>query len=367
MTGRVSFVGAGPGAADLITVRGAKRIAEADVVVWSPAVVEAECVREHARADAELLDFSRVSEAEVVDLYRRASASKLKVVRLHAGDPSLWGGLREQHETCQKLGLAVEVVPGVSAVSAVGASVGRELTTSDVAQSLVLTGPEGAEHVAEFAAHGTTMAISASGARTGRIVEQLRAGGYPDDTPVVVAYKVSLPDETVARTTLGELEACVKEHKLYRTTLFLVGEVLRPTTARRAVVGDEPVRRTRSKWSMRASRDSASVAAWSAVHDWQETARARRIAPAKPKPESTDPVLELVAGEVAEPAETVPADSVPADSGPVDSAAVEGPAEPPRPKPTVAAAAKRKPTTVQASTTPRKPAASRAKKTKRAT
>ncbi|MBW4720211.1 cobalt-precorrin-4/precorrin-4 C(11)-methyltransferase [Saccharothrix sp. SC076] len=355
MTGRVSFVGAGPGAADLITVRGAKRIAEADVVIWSPAVVEAECVREHARPGAELVDFSRVPESDVVDLYRRASASKLKVVRLHAGDPAVWGGLREQHDTCQKLGLVVEVVPGVTAVSAVGASVGRELTASDVARSLVLTGPEGAEHVAEFAAHGTTMAINASGARTARVVEQLRAGGYADDTPIVVAYKVSLPDETIAQTTLGELEACVKEHKLYRTTLFLVGEVLKAPPARRGVVGDEPVRRARpSKWSMRAARDSASVAAWSAVHEWQETARARRPAP---RP-AVEPVVEEPAAEpVVEPEAVVEPE--------------------PKPKATVAAAARRTPGSVRASTTPRqpkkpaaaktaKPAASRARKTKRA-
>ncbi|KOX17427.1 uroporphyrin-III methyltransferase [Saccharothrix sp. NRRL B-16348] len=353
MTGRVSFVGAGPGAADLITVRGAKRIAEADVVLWAPSVIEAECVREHARADAELVDFSRVSDAEVVEVYRRASAGKLKVVRLHAGDPSLWGGLRDQRDACGRLGLETDVVPGVSQVSAAAAVVGRELTTSDVAQSLLLVGPDTAEHVAEFAAHGTTMAISASGARVGLLVERLRAGGYADDTPVVVAYKVSLPDETVAQTTVGELEACVKEHKLYRTTLFLVGKVLaQPASRRRAPVveGDEPVRRPRpSKWAARASRpvvksgDSPSAAAWSAVHDWQETARTKRSAPAKPKAE---PLLELV---VDVPEQT-----------PVE-ASVEQDAKP-KPKPVVAAAAKRKPATVQASTTPRKPSGSRAKK-----
>lgn len=346
MTGRVSFVGAGPGAADLITLRGAKRIAEADVVIWAPSVVEAECVREHARPDAELVDFSRVSEAEVLDVYRRASAAQLKVVRLHAGDPSLWGGLREQHETCQRLGLTTEVVPGVSAVSAAGAAVARELTSSDVAQSLVLAGPEGAEHLKDFAAHGTTLAISASGARTARIVEQLREGGYADDTPVVVAYKVSLPDETVAQTTLGELEACVKEHKLYRTTLFLVGDVLK-ASARRS--SDEPVRRSRAaKWGRR--RESPSATAWSMVHDWQETARANRPA-AKAKPATAEPMLALVP------------ENVEAQEDP--SAVVE---EAPRPKAAVAAA-KKKPATVQASTTarPRKPAAPRAtKKTKRA-
>jgi precorrin-4/cobalt-precorrin-4 C11-methyltransferase len=365
MTGRVSFVGAGPGAADLITVRGAKRIAEADVVLWAPSVIEVECVREHARADAELVDFSRVGDAEVVEVYRRASAGKLKVVRLHAGDPSLWGGLRDQQDACQRLGLETDVVPGVSQVSAAAAAVGRELTTSDVAQSLLLVGPDTAEHVAEFAAHGTTMAISASGARAGLLVERLRAGGYADDTPVVVAHKVSLPDETVAQTTVGELEACVKEHKLYRTTLFLVGKVLaQPASRRRAAVveGDEPVRRPRSsKWAARANRpvvkpvgDSPSAAAWSAVHDWQETARTKRSAPARPKAEPVgQPLLELVV-DVPEEASV---------DAPVDAPA--GHDARPKPKPVVAAAAKSKPATVQASTTPRKPSGSRAKKNKR--
>jgi precorrin-4/cobalt-precorrin-4 C11-methyltransferase len=356
MTGRVSFVGAGPGAADLITVRGAKRIAEADVVLWAPSVIEAECVREHARADAELVDFSRVTEADVVEVYRRASVGKLRVVRLHAGDPSLWGGLRDQQDACRRLGLETDVVPGVSQVSAAAASVGRELTTSDVAQSLLLVGPESAEHVEEFAAHGTTMAISASGARAGLLVERLRAGGYADDTPVVVAYKVSLPDETVAQTTLGELEACVKEHKLYRTTLFLVGEVLaQPASRRRVAVveGDEPVRRARtSKWAKRASRpvpksgDSPSAAAWSAVHDWQETARTKRAA-AKPKAEPVgEPVLHLVT------------------DAPEQAATADDEAKP-KPKPVVAAAKRTTTATVRASTTPRKPSGTRTKKNKR--
>ncbi|ONI88388.1 cobalt-precorrin-4 C(11)-methyltransferase [Saccharothrix sp. ALI-22-I] len=378
MTGRVSFVGAGPGAADLITVRGAKRIAEADVVLWAPSVVEAECVREHARPDAELVDFSRVAESDVVEVYRRASAGKLKVVRLLAGDPALWGGLRDQQDACQRLGLETDVVPGVSQLSAAAASVGRELTTSDVAQSLLLVGPETAEHVREFAAHGTTMAISASAARTGLLVDQLRAGGYADDTPIVVAYKVSLPDETIAQTTLGELEACVKEHKLYRTTLFLVGKVLaQPASRRRSPVveGDEPVRRVArpSKWSKRASRPvvksvsgtesavakSPSHAAWSAVHDWQETARTKRTAQPKPKVEPVaEPVLELVADVVVEAAVPVEGER------PVEPAPAEAETKP-KPKPVVAAAAKRKPTTVQASTTPRRPAAARTKKNKR--
>lgn len=352
MTGRVAFVGAGPGAADLITLRGAKRIAEADVVVWAPSVVDPECVREHAREDAELIDFSRVSPEDVVEAYRRASASRLKVVRLHAGDPTLWGEVQDQYDTCQRLGLDVEIVPGVSQFSTAAAVIGRELPASDVAKSLILAGPESSEHISEFAAHGTTMAISLSAARTGQLVEKLREGGYPEDTPIVVAYKVSWPDETIVHTTLAEVEAAVKEHKIYRTTLFLVGKALKsPGRARgfrktEATVDltDEPVRKARpTKWSVRAGRTSrisasadsttttTSTAAWSVVHDWQATAQRK----------TTEPVAE--AAEVAE--------------------VVELPVEP---KPRSVAAAT-KTTSVRASTSAAKKTvpATRAKKTKR--
>jgi precorrin-4 C11-methyltransferase len=233
-SGRVSFVGAGPGAADLITLRGAKRIAEADIVVWAASLVDPACVREHARPDAELIDSSRITHDEVVDVYRRAAASRLKVARVHSGDPSLWGAVQEQYDSAQRLGLDVEIVPGVSAFSAAAAIAGRELTVPEVAQSLILTRLEGGktpmpdgEHIREFARHGTTMAIFLSAARSGQLVDELRAGGYADDTPVVVAYKATWPDELVLHTTLGELSDTVKKHKLWRHTLFLVGKALR--------------------------------------------------------------------------------------------------------------------------------------------
>ncbi|QUF02986.1 cobalt-precorrin-4 C(11)-methyltransferase [Actinosynnema pretiosum subsp. pretiosum] len=375
MTGRVAFVGAGPGAADLITLRGARRLAEADVVVWAPSVVEVECVREHARPGAELVDFSRVTESEVVEVYRRAAASGQAVVRLHAGDPATWGGLREQHDACLRLGLEIEVVPGVTQVSAAAASVGRELTTSEVAQSLLLASPESAEHVRELAAHGTTLALSASAARADRVAEQLRAGGYADTTPVVIAYKVSLPDAVLVRTTLGELESAVKEHKLYRSTLFLVGDALRAPVRRGAPIGDEPVRQPRaSKW--RAARapgaESRSEAAWSAVHDLQETARSRW---ARAREESGADGVELpVARSLAEPggpaeitesAESGPvAEALAVDALPGQAGSPEQEPSEPRKKPPVAAARKRT-VSVQASTTPRKPAPARGKKPKR--
>ena len=346
-SGRVSFIGAGPGAADLITLRGAKRIAEADIVVWAASLVDPGCVRDHARADAELIDSSLITHEDVVEVYRRAAGARLKVARVHSGDPSLWGAVQEQYDSCVRLGLDVEIVPGVSAFSAAAAIAGRELTVPEVAQSVILTRLEGGktpmpdgEHIREFAKHGTTMAVFLSAARSGQLVDELRAGGYPDDTPVVVAYKVTWPDELVLHTTIGELAETVKQHKLWRHTLFLVGKALRAggtrshlynaghfhtyrkadPAARRALrgeptqapatpapapaaeepkakVGGWPLNSSRSGWATArvatsswtgAKQESGdqSEAAWSAVRGWQETARSGRTGTGRPgKPE----------------------------------------------------------------------------------
>ncbi|OLT11880.1 precorrin-4 C(11)-methyltransferase [Pseudonocardia sp. CNS-139] len=231
--GRVSFVGAGPGAADLITLRGARRIAEADVVVWAASLVMAECVTEHARPGAELVDSSRIAHEDVLALYARAADEGLRIARVHSGDPSLWGAVQEQYDAAAALGLEVEIVPGVSAFGAAAAAAGRELTIPEVAQSVVLTRLEGGrtpmpprEKLREFARHGTTMAIFLSAARTGQMVDELRAGGYPDDTPVVVAYRTTWPDEVTLRCRLDEVEAVCKERRFWRQTLFLVGPAL---------------------------------------------------------------------------------------------------------------------------------------------
>jgi precorrin-4/cobalt-precorrin-4 C11-methyltransferase len=303
-TGRVSFVGAGPGAADLITLRGARRIAEADVVIWAPTAVDAECVREHARADAELVDFSRVTQEEITDIYRRAAASRQTVVRLHAGDAATGGGVQEQHDLCVRLGLEVDVVPGVAVVAAAAAKIGREITLTE-ASSTVLISPESSELVAEFAALQTTMAATVSGARTGQFVEKLLQGGYSEQTPVVVAYKVSQADELVVHTTVGELESVVKKHKLYRPTLFLVGAAVKAPTRRVSTSVttsvDEPIRAARpTRWSRRAAtRISTRVdepvpgatvtepnPAWTAVEEIQQSVRKPAEEPA-PKPKLT--------------------------------------------------------------------------------
>jgi precorrin-4/cobalt-precorrin-4 C11-methyltransferase len=232
VTGRVTFVGAGPGAADLLTLRAARRLAEADVVVWASSLVSAE-VLDHVRPGAEVVDSAAVPLEAVTQIYRRAAAEGRHVVRLHSGDPSLWGAVAEQLDACAGLDLATEIVPGVSAFAAVAAAVGRELTVPEVAQSVILTRLEGGktpmpdgERIADFARHGTTMAVFLSAARAKQLAEQLLAGGYPAGTPVVVGSRVSWPDELLAWCTVGTLAETVRAHKLWKHTLFLVGPAL---------------------------------------------------------------------------------------------------------------------------------------------
>jgi precorrin-4/cobalt-precorrin-4 C11-methyltransferase len=228
----VWFVGAGPGAADLLTLRGARAIGQADVVVWAASLVH-EDVLASARPDAEIVDSSQLPMEDVLPLYERAARERLVVARVHSGDPALWGALQEQVDRCLDLGLDVEVVPGVSSFTAAAAAVRRELTIPEVAQSVVLTRLEGGktpmperETIRSFAAHRTTMAVFLSAARSGRLQDELLEGGYPQDTPVVVAYQVTWPDELLVRCTVGTLEATVKEHRLWKHTLFLVGDAL---------------------------------------------------------------------------------------------------------------------------------------------
>ena len=233
MTGLVSFVGAGPGAADLLTLRGAKRIAEADIVIWAASLVH-EDVLQHARPDAVVVNSAEHSLEGITGHYQRAAREGLRVARIHSGDPALWGGTQEQHELCTSLGLQTEVIPGVSSFSAVAAIVQRELTIPEVAQSVILTRLEGGktpmpsrESVRAFAEHGTTMALFLSAARTRQLQQELLAGGaYNEQTPCVVAYAATWPDELVFECRLGELAAKVKEHKLYKHTLVLVGPAL---------------------------------------------------------------------------------------------------------------------------------------------
>jgi precorrin-4/cobalt-precorrin-4 C11-methyltransferase len=229
MTGSVLFIGAGPGAPDLITLRGAKAIGRADIVIWAASLVHPG-ILEHARPGAEVVDSSQLPMEGVVPLYERAARDALTVARIHSGDPALWGAVGEQIAQCDQLGLAVEIIPGVSAFSALAAAEHLELTVPEITQSVILTRLEGGktpmpagESIRAFAGHGTTMAVFLSAARSGVLQSELLAGGYPRETPVVIGYQVSWPDELIVWCTVATLAETTKEHKLWKHTLFLVG------------------------------------------------------------------------------------------------------------------------------------------------
>jgi precorrin-4/cobalt-precorrin-4 C11-methyltransferase len=236
--GRVVFVGAGPGAPDLLTRRGARAIATADIVIWASSLVD-QRILAYASEHAEIVDSAQLPMEGVLPHYERAARHNLTVARVHSGDPSLWGAVQEQLEQCAELGLDTEIVPGVSSFTAVAAAIRRELTIPEVAQSVILTRLGGGktpmppgEQVREFARHGTTMALFLSAARSGQLQEELLAGGYPKDTPCVVAYQVTWPDELIIHTKLDTLAATIKERKLWKHTLVLVGPGLQTAGSR---------------------------------------------------------------------------------------------------------------------------------------
>ena len=229
---KVWFIGAGPGAPDLLTIRGAKLIEEADVVVWARSLVH-EGVLEHAHPDAEIVESTTIPLEGVRELYERAVLEDLKIARVHSGDPSLWGAVLEQIEMCEEIELDWEIIPGVSSLGAAAASIGRELTVPEISQSVILTRrasrtpmPEG-EDIKSFAAHGTTMAIFLSAARPRLLQEELLEGGYTPDTPCAIVYKASWPDELIIECPLSELADRVREAGFTRQALVFVGPGLR--------------------------------------------------------------------------------------------------------------------------------------------
>ncbi|GAB77084.1 precorrin-4 C11-methyltransferase [Austwickia chelonae] len=231
-TGKVVFVGAGPGAADLITVRGARIIAEADIVIWASSLVHPGIVA-GARPDALVVDSASASLEDLEPLLIRARDEGLLVARVHTGDPSIYGATAEQRDQCNLLGLAHETVPGISAYSATAARTDSEITVPEVSQSFVLTRLEGGrtpmpprETVRGFATHGTTMALYLSAARHRQLQDELLAGGYAPDTPCIIGYRVTWEDELIMRCRLDELSTTMHEHHLWKHTIVLVGPAL---------------------------------------------------------------------------------------------------------------------------------------------
>lgn len=227
----VHFVGAGPGAPDLLTLRAVRVLAEADVVVWARSLVDEE-ILEHCRPGIEIVASDDRTHEDVVAIYTRAASEGLRVARVHSGDPSLYGALHEQIEACRALGLPYEIVPGVSSVAAAATALGQELTIPDVSQTLILTrrptrtSMPSNETIQSLAAHGTTMVLFLSVRRPRELQADLLEGGYTEDTPCAVVYRATWPDEIVVRCPLSELAVSIRGAKITTQALVLVGPAL---------------------------------------------------------------------------------------------------------------------------------------------
>lgn len=227
----VNFVGAGSGAADLITLRGDRLLREADVVIWAGSLVNPELLKV-CRDGCEIHDSAKMTLEEVVSVMERAHAEGKEIVRLHTGDSSIYGAIREQMDLLTERGIPYDVVPGVSSFCGAAAALKAELTLPGVSQTVILTRLEGRtpmperEKMPQLAAHGATMVIFLSAGMLEKLQSELLAGGYSPDTHAAIVYKATWPDERVYRCTVGTLAETGKAGGIRLTALVIVGEVL---------------------------------------------------------------------------------------------------------------------------------------------
>lgn len=228
---KVYFVGAGPGAKDLITLRGKELIEAADMIIYAGSLVNPELL-EYARLDCEIFDSARMTLDQVVEKFKDAEDRGLMVVRLHTGDPSLYGAIREQMDALDELEIEYEVCPGVSACFGAAASLNLEYTLPALSQSLIITRMAGRtgvpekESIESFAAHDSSMAIYLSAGHLEELSERLIAGGYDSKTPAALVYKATWDDEKKIVCTVGELPKVAKESGISKTAVVLVGDVI---------------------------------------------------------------------------------------------------------------------------------------------
>ena len=228
---KVFFVGAGPGGADLITLRGARLLARAGIVMYAGSLVP-EAVLEHCGPNAELIDTASLNLEEQQAVYERAKAQGIDVVRLHSGDPAIYGATNEQMRRLDKLGIAFDVVPGVSSFTAAAAVIGAELTRPEVAQTIILTRVAGraspvpeTEALSSLAAHRATLCIFLSGPQLPQAVADLLKH-YEPGTPIALVQRATWPDQRIHRSTLARILSEIKVSEWQLTTMCLVGEAL---------------------------------------------------------------------------------------------------------------------------------------------
>ncbi len=227
----VYFVGAGSGAPDLITVRGAKLIAQADVIVYAGSLVNP-ALLDGKKKTCSVFNSAEMTLEQVLQVMIPAAQDGKLVVRLHTGDPCVYGAHREQMDALDAAGIPYEVCPGVSSFCGAAAALRAEYTLPGISQTVILTRMEGrtpvpeSERIEALAAHGASMAVFLSAGKLAELSQRLEAGGYAPDTPAAIIYKASWPDEKIVRTTVSGLAEAADRAQITKTALIVVGRFL---------------------------------------------------------------------------------------------------------------------------------------------
>lgn len=227
----VYFIGAGPGAKDLITVRGMNLLKEADVIIYAGSLINPELL-EYAKEECETVNSAYLTLEEIIERIQSAQADGKTVIRLHTGEPSIYGAIREQMDELDRLGISYESVPGVSACFGAAASMNLEYTLPGISQTLIITRMEGKtkvpkeETIESLSAHGSSMAIYLSASMTEELQKRLAAGGYAPETPAAIVYKATWPEEKIQPCTVGTLAETAKKNGIDKIAVILVGDAI---------------------------------------------------------------------------------------------------------------------------------------------
>lgn len=227
----VYFVGAGSGAADLITVRGKNILEKADVIIYAGSLVNPELLN-YAKPSCEIHNSAKLTLDEVIEIIQKSEEKNLVTARLHTGEPSIYGAVREQMDELDRLNIKYESCPGVSACFGAASSLNLEFTLPEISQSLIITRMAGKtgvpekESIESFAAHNATMAIYLSAGMLEELTKRLIAGGYKETTPAALVYKATWPDEKAFVCELKDLARIAKENNITKTAMVLVGDVI---------------------------------------------------------------------------------------------------------------------------------------------
>lgn len=227
----INFVGAGSGAADLITVRGKKLLEEADIIIYAGSLVNPQLL-DYAKADCLIYNSAKMTLEEVLQVMIEESPKGKEIVRLHTGDPSLYGAIREQMDVLDKEGIEYAYCPGVSSFCGAAAALNLEYTLPNVSQSVIITRMAGRtpvpekESIESFAAHQATMVVFLSTGLLDQLSERLIEGGYTADTPAAIVYKATWEDEKSFVCTVGTLARTARENNITKTALMIIGDVV---------------------------------------------------------------------------------------------------------------------------------------------